>query len=59
MLRRLTERHKCHAMQLLTGTSDAFGTLYGLPHRDGLVSRPPPPVGVSLLSLRNLRVLLM
>lgn len=43
MLRRLTERHKCHAMQLLTGTSDAFGTLYGLPHRDGMVSRPPPP----------------
>jgi hypothetical protein len=38
MLRRLTERHKCHAVQLLTGTSTFLGTLYGLPHRDGLAS---------------------
>ena len=37
MLRRLMERHKCHAIQLLTGTSDSHSTLYGLPHRDGLV----------------------
>eukprot|EP00571_Detonula_confervacea_P000867 CAMPEP_0172328380 /NCGR_PEP_ID=MMETSP1058-20130122/60322_1 /TAXON_ID=83371 /ORGANISM="Detonula confervacea, Strain CCMP 353" /LENGTH=2122 /DNA_ID=CAMNT_0013045493 /DNA_START=119 /DNA_END=6484 /DNA_ORIENTATION=+ len=36
MLRRLTERHKCHAIQILTGTSDSHGALYGLPHRDGL-----------------------
>ena len=55
MLRRLTERHKCHAMQLLTGTSDAFGTLYGLPHRDGMVS----PLSEYHRSLRNFRVLLM
>ena len=39
MLRRLTERHKCHALHLLTGTSDSHRTLYGLPHRDDLVSR--------------------
>ena len=38
MLRRLTERHKCHAIKLLTGTSDSHGALYGLPHRDGLES---------------------
>ena len=38
MLRRLTERHKCHAIQLLTGSSTFRGTLYGLPHRDGLVN---------------------
>lgn len=38
MLRRLTERHKCHAIRLLTGTTDAYSTLYGLPHRDNSVS---------------------
>ncbi|KAL3799181.1 hypothetical protein ACHAW5_005458 [Stephanodiscus triporus] len=43
MLRRLTERHKFHAVQLLTGTSDAYGTLYGLPHRDGMATQPGWP----------------
>ena len=36
MLRRLTERHKCNAIQILTGTSDSHNALYGLPHSDGL-----------------------
>jgi len=34
MLRRLTERHKYHALRLLTGASDSKKTLYDLPHRD-------------------------
>jgi hypothetical protein len=35
MLRRLTERHKHHALRLLNGTSiSSHSTLYGLPHRD-------------------------
>jgi len=39
MLRRLTETHKCHALQLLMGGKvDPRGILYGLPHRDGVVS---------------------
>ncbi|KAL7537548.1 hypothetical protein ACHAXR_007900, partial [Thalassiosira sp. AJA248-18] len=48
MLRRLTERHKCHALQLLTETSDSHSTLYGLPHRDDLVCAS---IGFSLLLL--------
>ncbi len=39
MLRRLTERHKHHALRLLNGTStSSHSTLYGLPHRDDHVS---------------------
>jgi hypothetical protein len=41
MLRRLTERHKCHAVKLLTGTTDSYATLYGLPHRDGNMAGQP------------------
>ena len=38
MLRRLPERHKCNALNLLTGSSQSsHDTLYGLPHRDNLV----------------------
>lgn len=43
MLRRLTERHKCHAVKLLTDTSDSYATLYGLPHRDDLTIQPDWP----------------
>ncbi|KAL9178436.1 hypothetical protein ACHAXT_003766 [Thalassiosira profunda] len=35
MLRRLTEKHKCHALNLLTGGEvNPRGILYGLPHED-------------------------
>ena len=37
MLRRLTERHKSHALLLLTGSSDFLDTLYQFPHLDGSV----------------------
>eukprot|EP00986_Skeletonema_menzelii_P003949 scaffold1293_cov139-Skeletonema_menzelii.AAC.4 len=37
MLRRLPERHKCRALELLNGSSNtSYSTLYGLPHRDDL-----------------------
>jgi len=36
MLRRLSEKEKCHALQLLTGTSDSHNTLYDFPHQDDL-----------------------
>ena len=37
MLRRLPERHKCHALELLNGSSSSsHSALYGLPHRDDL-----------------------
>ena len=42
MIRRLTERHKKHALWLLTGDrhhpDTYFDGLYGQPHGDGLVS---------------------
>jgi hypothetical protein len=44
MIRRLTERHKLHAADLLRGdrdregSSSSFGVLYNLPHADTLVS---------------------
>jgi len=39
MLRRLPERHKCRALELLNGSShSSYSALYGLPHRDDLVS---------------------
>lgn len=43
LLRRLTERHKRHALRLLTGgdrkgAPHTFEALYNLPHGDGLVS---------------------
>jgi hypothetical protein len=41
MMRRLTERHKQHALWLLTGNAaspEFFDGLYQLPHGDGLVS---------------------
>jgi len=34
MLRRLTEKEKCRALRILTGTSDPHSTLYGFPHQD-------------------------
>lgn len=37
MLRRLPERHKCRALELLNGSSSSsHSALYGLPHRDDL-----------------------
>ncbi|KAK1736014.1 hypothetical protein QTG54_013150 [Skeletonema marinoi] len=37
MLRRLPERHKCRALELLNGSShSSYSALYGLPHRDDL-----------------------
>jgi hypothetical protein len=43
ILRRLTERHKRHALQLLNGEvkrrgKSKYDGLYGLPHGDGYVS---------------------
>ncbi|KAL7553995.1 hypothetical protein ACHAWF_017589 [Thalassiosira exigua] len=38
MTRRLTERHKCHALHLLTGTRRPHDILYGLPHQDEVSS---------------------
>jgi len=50
MLRRMTERHKMNALQLLNGgerngdyTTRQYDALYGLPHADGYKSRPRWP----------------
>mmetsp|Transcript_27524 Transcript_27524/g.40496 ORF Transcript_27524/g.40496 Transcript_27524/m.40496 type:complete len:1131 (-) Transcript_27524:848-4240(-) len=50
MLRRLTERHKQHALQLLRGEGNGqtlsnmqYDALYGLPHEDGCGERPMWP----------------
>ena len=38
MLRRLTERHKSHALLLLTGSSNFLNILYDCPHADDSVN---------------------
>ncbi|KAL9189365.1 hypothetical protein ACHAXT_009040 [Thalassiosira profunda] len=55
MLRRLTERHKCHALNLLTGTSEPHSTLYGLPHRDGLGTQPGWPSKAAIEKCKSMQ----
>lgn len=50
MLRRLTERHKMHAMALLRGEgSKAHYGLYDLPHADNMVTIRTAIIGPSIM----------
>ena len=58
MLRRLTERHKRHAMWLLTGGGKAKGAfydaLYSEPHGDGLGEKPQWPTKAQIDECRRM-----
>jgi len=62
VLRRLTERHKKHALWLLTGgmatngkkTKQYFDGLYSEPHGDGLGEKPSWPNKVQIDKCREM-----
>ena len=54
MLRRLTERHKKHALWILSGKQRGgshFDGLYSMPHGDNLVGRPFPICSFSFIAV--------